>query len=180
MEILLGQVPEALYFALFMIYTKKLSKRRILFIGLMLAEYLLLLNALPFSIWSHILYFAVSYMILKILYKEKTQITDIFTLGLASLMMIIVNLIVYVVFLKITNNYIITTVINRICLFLLLFFLRKRLPKIQNLYKKFWNRNDKVPKPMKSVTFRCINLFILNIMFYAINVCMLYCIYKRG
>lgn len=180
LEILLGQIPEAIYFALFIIFTKRLDKKRGLFITLMVIEYVLLLNALPFSIWSHILYFIISFVILKLLYKEKSQIIDIFTLGIASLFIIVVNLIIYAIFLKMIKNYIVVTIINRISLFMSLFLVKNKLPKIQNMYKKFWNRNDTVPKPMKSVTFRCINLVMFNIMFYAINICMLYCLYKRG
>ena len=156
LEILLGQIPEAIYFALFIIFTKRLDKKRGLFITLMVIEYVLLLNALPFSIWSHILYFVISFVILKLLYKEKSQIIDIFTLGIASLFIIVVNLIIYAIFLKMIKNYIVVTIINRISLFMSLFLVKNKLPKIQNMYKKFWNRNDTVPKPMKSVTFKTV------------------------
>lgn len=175
MEILLGQVPEALYFALFMIYTKRLDKRRILFIGLMLAEYLLLINAMPFSIWSHILYFVISYIILKLLYKEKSQVTDIFTLSIASIIMICTNIPVYFLC---YNHPFRAVVLDRIILFVILFMVRHKLYKIQHMYKKFWNRSDK-PKPIKSTTFRCINLFMFNTMFYIINIFMLYCLFRR-
>lgn len=83
LELLLGQIPEALYFALFMIYTKRLNEKRIWFIVLTVLEYILLFIP-PLSIWSHILYFIFTYGILKWLYKNKAQITDIFTLGIAS------------------------------------------------------------------------------------------------
>lgn len=43
LEVILGQVPEAIYFSLFMIYTKQLKEKRILFIVLMIVEYLLIL-----------------------------------------------------------------------------------------------------------------------------------------
>ena len=69
--ILIGQIPEALYFALFMILTKKLTTKRILFISLMIVEYVLLLSTLQFSVWGHMLYFIMTYIILKLLYKEK-------------------------------------------------------------------------------------------------------------
>ena len=79
-EILLGQVPEALYFALFIILTKKLTTKRFLFIVSTILEYILLMYAFPYDIWSHILYFIATYLILKLFYEDKCNITDIFTL----------------------------------------------------------------------------------------------------
>ena len=51
LELFLGQIPEAIYFSLFMIYAKDLKEKRILFTILMIAEYLLLIYALPFNSW---------------------------------------------------------------------------------------------------------------------------------
>ena len=42
LQLLLGQIPEAIYFALFMIFTKRLDKKQILFTVLMIIEYILL------------------------------------------------------------------------------------------------------------------------------------------
>ena len=42
LELMLGQIPEAIYFALFIILTKELKEKRILFIILMIIEYILL------------------------------------------------------------------------------------------------------------------------------------------
>lgn len=180
LEILLGQLPEALYFALFMIYTKRLDRKRELFIMLMLVEYILLLNALPFSVWSHTLYFLISYIILKLLYKEKAQITDIFTLGIASIIIMIVSVICYVSVFFTLQNIILSTVLAKTILFVSLFALKYKLPNIQKIYKKLWNRNDKLPKFMKSTTFRCINIILFNFMFYLINSFVLFAVFWYG
>ena len=95
LQLLLGQIPEAIYFALFMIFTKRLDKKQILFTILMIIEYILLFNFTPVTIWSHISYFIITYIILKILYHEKSQITDIFTLGIASMILMIISGICY-------------------------------------------------------------------------------------
>lgn len=178
LEVLLGQLPEALYFSIFMILTKRLGLKRILFTSLMIIEYLLLINVLPFSTWSHVLYIGISYIILKMLYKNKSQITDIFTMGIASLILIISNIVLYPIAL-LFNNYILFVLCNRFLIFMLLYLLRHKLPKIQNVYKRFWNRNDKIPKRMKSATFRCINIVLFNISFYIINGFMIYCLFQR-
>ena len=48
-ELLLGQIPEAIHFALFMIFTKQLKEKRVLFVLLMIIEYLLLKSFIKFS-----------------------------------------------------------------------------------------------------------------------------------
>lgn len=164
LEILLGQVPEAIYFALFMIFTKRLDKKRGLFITLMVIEYILLFIP-ALSIWSHILYFMMSYIILKLLYKEKSQITDIFTLGIASLILMSISVMWYGIIYFTIKNIIICNILAKLCLFAFLLIFKNKLPKIQNIYKQLWNRNDKLPKRMKSTTFRCINVILFNVMF---------------
>lgn len=37
-EILLGQIPEAIYFAVFMIFAKRLTEKRLLYVTLMIVE----------------------------------------------------------------------------------------------------------------------------------------------
>ena len=175
-EILLGQIPEALYFAFFMLFTKKLKTKRTLFIVLMTLEYILLLGALPYSTWSHILYFAVSYIILKLLYRERAQITDVFTLGIASFILIIISVAISLLF---RSNIVITIILSRVVMFAVVFGLNYRLNVIQKLYKKLWNRNDKIKKKIKSTTFRAINIIVFNIMFYVINICMIYALFFK-
>ena len=172
-EILLGQLPEALYFAIFIILSKNLKSKRLLFIILNVIEYILLFSTFPFSIWPHVLYFIISYIILKLMYKERAQITDIFTLGIASLLTIIISIPTYFVVSAFTTYTIIGNIIQKLVLFIALYLLRRQLPKIQNLYKKFWNRNDKIPKHMKSTTFRALNVvMLLNIKLRNISKCL--------
>ena len=180
LEIFLGQIPEAIYFALFMIFTKDLKKKRILYILLMVIEYLLLKHFIKYNIWFQILYTIMQFVILKVLYKEKSQITDIFTFTIASIILILSCAILYFMTYKIINNYIIYVILNRILLILFLIIFHNKLYKIQNLYKKLWNRNDKIKKKIKSTTFRAINIIIFNIIFYIINIGMLYAIYYNS
>ena len=179
-QMLLGHIPEAIFFSLFMIFTKQLKEKRILFVILMILEYILLKNFIKFNIWFQVSYTILTFIILKVLYKEKSQITDIFTFAISSIILISIDVIVYFSTQLFTQNYFIAMIIDRIMIFVVLFLLRKKLPKIQNLYKKLWNRNDKEKKKIKSTTFRCINVFIFNLSFYAINLMMIYCIYRNS
>lgn len=178
-QLLLGQIPEALYFAIFMIFVKQLKEKRILFTLITIIEYALLFNLFKDSYVSHIIFFIFTYCLLKILYKEKCQITDIFTLGVASLILILTSAILYVIVWKTVNIFIIYVVLHRIILFLILCIFKDELPKIQSLYKKLWNRNDNIPKKMKSTTFRSFNLVVFNLMFYIINLGILYVLFTR-
>lgn len=177
LEMVLGQIPEALFFSLFMIFTKQLKEKRIMFIILMILEYLLIQKLIHFDIWLQIIYTAFTFMILKLLYKEKSQITDIFTFTISSMFLIFVDAILYFTIGKLTNNYILYVILDRIVLFTTLFLLRNKLPKIQELYKKLWNRNDKQKKKIKSVTFRSLNVVLFNLVFYILNLGMIFCVY---
>lgn len=180
LEVVLGQVPEAIYFSLFMIYTKQLKEKRILFTVLMIVEYLLLTRFLVFNIWFQIGYTIMTYLILKLLYKEKTQITDIFTFTIASIITIISCLIPsFLIIFKICD-YIIYAIITRILMFSFILIFKNKLYKIKEFYKKVWNRNDKVKKKIKSTTFRCLNLVVFNITFYILNILMLYAVYYNS
>jgi len=176
LELLLGQIPEAIYFALFMIFVKDLKERRLLFTILMVIEYTLLLHAMPYSIYAHVGFFITTYILLKILYKEKAQIIDVFTLGIASIILIISSILSFIIS---SQNVILATIINRAMLFTFLFIFNYRLNNIQKLYKRIWNR-DKNKTKIKSTTFRSINLVLFNIAFYVLNLCIVYAIYYNS
>lgn len=176
LEVVLGQIPEAIYFSLFMIYAKRLKEKRVLFITLMIAEYLLLKHFIKFSIWFQIGYTIMTYLILKLLYKDKTQITDIFTFTISSILLIISSMFSFLLF---RPNMILVSVINRIIIFLIIILFHKKLYKIQNSYKFLWNRNNKIKKKIKSTTFRCMNIVLFNITFYILNLGMLYMLFLR-
>ena len=176
-RILVELLPEALFFSLFMILAKNIKEKRFLFIFLTCLEYLLLFKAFPFSIYSKVGFFIVTFIILKILYREKSQITDIFLLGIASLFLVLSSLIPSFLFLLKICPFKIYVIINRIIIFGSLFLFRNQIKDIQKLYKKLWNRNDKVKKKIKSTTFRSANLVLFNFMFFIINCGLAFAIY---
>ena len=92
-ELFLGQIPEAIYFALFLIFVKRFKEKRILFIVLMILEYLLLKSFIHFDVWFQIGYTIMTFLTLKVLYKNKAQVTDIFTFGIASIVLMAISII---------------------------------------------------------------------------------------
>lgn len=180
LKVLLGQVPEAIFFALFMIYTKDLKEKRILFTILMVLEYLLLKQFISFNIWFQILYTIITYILLKILYKQKAQITDIFTFTIANIFLVIASALFSLPKMLWNVDYTLCVVLCRIFLFAMLFIFKNKLYNIQKIYKKLWNRNDKVEKKIKTTTFRSLNVILFNVIFYIINIGMLLATIWRG
>ena len=169
LEVLLGQIPEAIYFALFMIFVKQLKEKRVLFIILMIAEYLLLKVFIKYNMWFQISYTFMNFLILKLLYKEKAQITDIFTFTISSIVLILISFVSYFIIWKTIGNYLIAAIINRLLLIIFLLITHKKLYNIQKLYKKLWNRQDNKKHKVKSTTFRAINVVVFNLLFFIIN-----------
>lgn len=180
LELLLGQIPEAIYFSLFMIYTKQLKEKRLLYSALMVIEYILLIKVFPFNVWFQILYTFISFIILKMLYKEKSQITDIFSFAIASIVLIITSASTYLIIYYTLKNITICLIIHKILLFALLFLFRNKLYNIQKLYKKIWNRNFNKTYKIKTTTFRALNVVVFNIMFFIINFGMLCTLFRSG
>ena len=154
-------------FRSFIIFAKGLKEKRLLFIVIMIAEYLLLINALAYSSWFHLAYIVMTYIALKVLYKEKSQITDTFLLVIAYIMIILVS----VPSVLLANNVIVANTIAKVLLFTIIIIFNNKLKWFQNLYKKLWNRPKENTK-MKSVTFRSLNIVLFNLTFVVINICM--------
>ena len=165
----LEKVCEAIYFSLFLIYGKNLKEKRLLFIAIMIFEYLMITKLIQYNIWIHISYIIMTYINLKALYKEKAQITDIFLFMVASIILIVVSAISYIIVQHTISIYLVALILRRLLLFLTLFVIKN---KINNYYKKFyslWNKY-KNPNKIRSLTLRNISIIIFNIMFYTINI----------
>lgn len=173
LQLLLGQIPEAIFFGLFMIYTKNLRKYRLTFIILVILSYLILKYLFPYSWYFHISFLISTFTELKIIYGKKSQITDIFILLIGYIILGISSIISCLIF----RNVIFAVILNRLLIFIPLFIFNYKLNYIQEVYKKYWNRNDKVSKKIKSATFRSMNVVIFNLGFAALNSCMIYALY---
>jgi hypothetical protein len=180
LELVLGQIPEAIYFALFMINTKQLKEKRLLYVVLMIVEYLLLTAAIKFNVWMQVLYTVISFIILKFLYKERAQVTDIFTFTIASIVLILISAISFGIISMTIRNKMVAYIIKNILMLIFIVVTRNKLTRIQKLYRKLWNRNDKVKKKMKTTTFRSLNVIIFNMIFWIINIGMVYAMAIRG
>lgn len=169
----LVQIPEPVYFSLFLIIGKNIKEKRLLLTGIMIVQYLLLMHIFPYNIWFQIIYTFMSFVNLKVLYKEKAQVTDIFLFTSASLILIMISAFCYGIIFVTIKSYVCALIMNRILMFIILYFGRN---KIKNTYKKFcslWNRHNN-PNKIRSLTLRNISIIIFNLMFWFINVGMIF------
>ena len=169
--VFLEKICEAIYFSLFLIYGKNLKEKRLLFIGIMIFEYLMITKLIQYNIWIHISYIIMTYINLKVLYKEKAQITDIFLFGAASIFLMIVSIVCGFIIFKHLDWYFYFLILNRIIIFAFVFLMKNKLYNIYSKFYKSWNKRHN-PK-IKSITLRNISVIIFNLMFYFINLCML-------
>lgn len=173
MRFISAKFVEPIYFALFLIIGKNLKNKRLLLTCILIFEYYMLTEIIYFNVWFQFIYTFIVFVDLKFLYKEKAQITDIFLFAASSIILIGISTFTYLTSVLTYNNYVISIVINRILIFLFLIFTKN---KIRNLYKKFyshWNRHNN-PKAIKSLTLRNISVISFNLMFWVINLGMLY------
>lgn len=168
----LEKICEAIYFSLFLIYGKNLKEKRLLFIGIMIFEYIMITKLIQFSIWIHISYIAMTYINLKTLYKDKAQITDIFLFMVASIILIVLSFISYIIIQNTIKIYIVALILSRILMFITLFLIKNEINKIYKNFYLLWNKH-KNPNKVRSLTLRNISIIIFNIMFYVINIGML-------
>lgn len=170
--LLLEKVCEALYFSLFLIIGKNLKEKRLLFITIMVLEYLALTSILQFNIWIQIIYTFMSFVNLKVLYREKAQITDIFLFAAASIVLILISFICGVFQICFGINHFTLLIINRILIFLLLYCIKNKICLLYNKYTNNWNRHERAK--IRSLTLRNVSIIIFNLMFCIINIGLVY------
>ena len=172
-RLLFTKVFEAVYFSIFLIIGKNLKNKRILLTLIMIFEYLLLKCFIKYNVLFQIIYTFMSYINLKVLYKDKAQIIDIFLFNTASISIIILNALVYLLVYITLNNYFVGLCICRIVETLFLILCRNKIPKIYKDFYSLWNRHN-IPDKPKSLTIRNISIVIFNVTFWIINLGMIF------
>ena len=94
--VVLEKVLEAVYFSLFLIIGKNIKEKRLLLICIMIFEYLMLKHFIKYDVWFQLIYTFMSFVNLKVLYKEKAQITDIFLFATSSIILIFFSMFTYI------------------------------------------------------------------------------------
>lgn len=177
MNILFGLIPEAIFFSLFIIFTKnyKNTVKNTIFTSLMIAGYVIFKALFPTCVYCQIIYIFYVPLLMYIMYKEKFHISDIFVMSWASIILLILN-IIYLPMLKLfgMDIYIKCYIINRISLLLFLIIFHKKLNPFYKFIISQWNRNREKPNPIKALTVRNVCVISLNLTIYILYVCMIF------
>lgn len=170
----IGAILQPIYFSLFLIYSKGIKTKKIRFTILMILEHFLLrhIMQIKFNINFELTYSIITYIVLKLIYKNKARITDMVTFIISTLFMGAISVIVY--FIIGMNIYgLITT---NILIIVLTYLNRHKLIKIDEFYNKFWNRHSNEVK-LKSITVRGISSVLTVIAFILMHLWLIYGIY---
>lgn len=166
--LLLEKVCEAVYFSLFLIIGKNIKNKRLLLIGIMIFEYLALKHFLYYNVWFQLAYTFMSFVNLKVLYREKAQVTDIFLFMVASIILILLSAFTYITAMHTYKSYHISLIFNRVLIFGIIFIFRNFIKANYKSFCSLWNRHNN-PNKIRSLTLRNISIIIFNLMFWLIN-----------
>ena len=167
--VFLEKIVEAIYFAMFLLIGKNIKNKKLLFIGIMVFEYVMLTNFIEFNVWFQLIYTFMSFVNLKVLYREKAQITDIFLFAAASLILIGISATSYGIVYVTIRKYFVALILNRILLFGFMYLARNFIREKYKAFCFLWNRHT-IPNKIKSLTLRNISIIIFNLMFWLINI----------
>lgn len=170
LSLVLGFIPEILYYSLSLIIIKNIKQKKKAFFALISICYILTSFLNFYSVYSYIAFIIISFIVLKILYKEDCYIIDLFVISIIVCYAMIMSFISFKIFNNNYDFYYIAFIIDRILLFLPILFLKRKLNQIYEGYKKLWNRNYKEEVKIKSLTLRGISLIFINILILAINI----------
>lgn len=167
LSLLFGILPQALYFMLYLSKIKQIKNRRLI---LLLLIFLIITGASVFMNYNLYLYIAVIpmiYLAMKLLYRRKVQIIDLFIVAMLFAILMIISFVCSFVYKNNANLYGIAYIINNILLFSTL-ALSKLFEKFYKFYCNNWNR--KQGNKIKSITLRNISLISMNILIFVIDV----------
>lgn len=168
-SIFLGLIPEVLYFTFFLICTKRIKEKRIVLCTLITIAYILCMFIKKYQIIYYIIFVALIYIILKILYKEETQLVDIFVVSISTIYLTGISYLCFCFLKKDLSNYYVLLIIDRVLL-IIPFIFKKYFNTCYEQYKKLWNRNDNEKRLIKSITLRNISLITVNIGIFLLNI----------
>lgn len=168
LTIFVGMLPEILYLTKFMEYCKRITEHRIKFFIFMTLAYILCILISQYKTLYYLVFIFLAYFIMKIIYKEKVQIIDIFVFSICLMYLTLISFICAYFIKDDLSNYYTMLIINRVTL-IIPFIFKDKFYILYDKYKKMWNRNDKEKRPIKSITLRNTSLILLNSFIFIIN-----------
>ena len=166
--IFLENMLEAVFLSLFVLLTKNIKKKRLLFIITNVLLYMTLKFLIRYNIWFQILYIYITYLELKLFYRKSTIITDFFIIMLGILIIIVVSLFSYILIDCTVKSYTNALILSRLLLFVTLISFNSLFYKINKFFIRYWNRHNFKNK-IKSLTLRNICVISTNVIIFIIS-----------
>lgn len=168
LSILLGLLPEGIFFAWFVIGAKRMKKNEAIhFAVFSIAMFVIVGTILSYSIWFYLFIIVALYISLKVLCKS-TEFLDLFLLTIPFLLFGIAGYPCYYLA-EILPSWLppnlTTLIINRLVIIIILSALYPHLNKWYNAYKRLWNRHK--DNKIKSITIRNISILLCNVLIMA-------------
>lgn len=160
LSLLLGILPQSLYFMLFVTNIKQIKTRRLILLLLLFILCILLNMIIRYNIYLYLAFIPLYYFALKLLYKKKAQIIDIFIISLSFAIMSIISCVSSFIYLNNYSLYWIAYIVNNVLLFSSL-LLKRFYIKFYKFYCGNWNRKDS--NKVRSITLRNISLISINV-----------------
>lgn len=172
-NLLIGAIPEIIYITLSLIYFKDIKNKQFILLVAIAFSYISCIMISQYNIFYYLMFYILCYIFLRILYKEKIQINDIFLILFITLYLSLTSIISFQFVKDDFSNYYILAIISKILLFIPFIF-KDKLNLIYKNYCKLWNRNDLEKRHIKSITLRNICMIILNCFFIISNLVFIY------
>lgn len=166
MNLIFGILFEISFITLMIIRIKDIKEKKIRLFLSVTATYFLSGILINFTYNNqyifYILFNVICFLFLKLLYKRKTNLVDLFFIYYVE-MILNFSCLILMVILGYNTLFAIT---NRILLIIIV-LLSKNINKLYKLYSNNWNR--KTNNKIKSITLRNVTIISSNIMLYIIN-----------
>lgn len=174
-SILLGMLPECLFYTFFWITLKKINSKKKIFFILIFFIYFILITIERFEALYYFLFGLLIYIVLTILYREKTNFLDIFVFYLAC---------AYVFFISCAcmafiPKYEIALIVNRMLLFMPFIF-KRQMVQIYQKYMYIWNKETNFSEKIKSITLRVVTILLFTMFIIISSMVCLYIINLKG
>lgn len=163
-SLLLGVLPDVLYYFIYIKQIKDIKTKSILFFTLLMIGFII--TNMFYNLYTYLLYDVIIFLIIKKLYKS--QANDMFLVIFIELYMILLSIVCFFLI----ENYIIAFIVYRVLMFVPLLFINK----IKSMYKNYtmlWNRHNILNK-IKSITLRNISLVVLNVLIVLMYIILVY------
>lgn len=171
LNIVVGIIPEILYFFFFCISIFQLKNKKIFLLLYTIIVYLICIIVKKYELLYYILFIVLLYVGLKIIYKGKMHISDLFIIAFGFAYLVTAYNISYLISNGTYERYYMAIGVSRVLLFLPFIFY-KSLNSIYRKYQVLWDKPQKQEKRiLKSITLRnicLISLFTFILILYVL------------